>query len=97
VVPGRPRHVFTSRWAGSSTTPCGSASWSLPEPIYFFTGRYDYNSPFEEAERYYRALDASRGKHFIWFENAAHMIPYEAPDEYADALIHRVLKETREN
>ncbi len=23
------------------------------------------------------------------------MIPYEAPDEYADALIHRVLKETR--
>ena len=63
-------------------------------PVYFFTGRHDYNSPFEEVERYYEALDAPQGKHFIWFENAAHMIPYEATDEYADALINRVLKET---
>jgi pimeloyl-ACP methyl ester carboxylesterase len=64
-------------------------------PVYFFTGRHDYNTPFELAERYYRTLDAPRGKHLIWFENAAHMLPYEVPDEYADALIHRVLKETR--
>jgi pimeloyl-ACP methyl ester carboxylesterase len=46
--------------------------------------------------RYYEALDAPRGKHLIWFENAAHMIPYEATDQYADALINRVLKETSE-
>jgi pimeloyl-ACP methyl ester carboxylesterase len=64
-------------------------------PVYFFAGRHDYNCPFEEAERYYRALDAPRGKHFIWFENAAHMIPYEVPGEYARALIDRVLAETR--
>jgi len=64
-------------------------------PVYFFAGRHDYNCPSEEAERYYRALDAPRGKHFIWFESAAHMIPYEASDEYAAALIHRVLAATR--
>lgn len=64
-------------------------------PVYFFCGRYDYNTPSTVAERYYRALEAPRGKHFIWFEDAAHMLPYEVPDQYADALINRVLKETR--
>jgi hypothetical protein len=42
-----------------------------------------------------RFFDTELIQHFIWFENAAHMIPSEAPDEYADAHIHRVLKETR--
>jgi pimeloyl-ACP methyl ester carboxylesterase len=64
-------------------------------PAYFLCGRHDYNTPCELAERYYRALEAPRGKHFIWFEDAAHMLPYEVPDQYADALIDRVLKETR--
>ena len=82
-------------WRESRETNLFEQAPRITVPVYFFTGRHDYNSPFEEAERYYRALDAPRGKHFIWFENAAHMIPYEAPDEYADALIHRVLKETR--
>jgi len=82
-------------WRESLGTNLFEQAPRIEVPVYFFTGRYDYNSPFEEAERYYRALDAPRGKHFIWFENAAHMIPYEAPDEYADALIHRVLAETR--
>jgi pimeloyl-ACP methyl ester carboxylesterase len=65
-------------------------------PAYFFVGRHDYNSPSEETVRYFEALDAPRGKHLIWFENAAHMMPYEATDQYVDALINRVLKETSE-
>jgi pimeloyl-ACP methyl ester carboxylesterase len=84
-------------WRDSLRTNLLEQAPRIEVPVYFFTGRHDYNSPFEEAERYYRALDAPRGKHFIWFENAAHMIPYEASDEYAHALIHRVLKETRED
>jgi pimeloyl-ACP methyl ester carboxylesterase len=64
-------------------------------PVYFFAGRHDYNTPSELAERYYQALDAPRGKHFIWFEGAGHMLPYEVPDEYARALVDRVLEETR--
>jgi len=88
---------FSSRhmWRESLDTNLFEQAPRIEVPVYFFVGRYDYNSPFEETERYYRALDAPRGKHLIWFENAAHMIPYEVPHEYADALIHRVLEETR--
>jgi len=66
-------------------------------PVYFFTGRYDYNTPFELAERYYRQLEAPRGKQLIWFENSGHMIPYEEPEKYSDMLINKVLKETYES
>jgi len=55
-------------------------------PVYFFAGRYDYNTPSELVERYYRALDAPRGKTLIWFEHAGHMIPYESPSEFRAAL-----------
>jgi pimeloyl-ACP methyl ester carboxylesterase len=61
----------------------------------FFAGRHDYNTPSELAERYYQALDAPRGKHFLWFEDAGHMLPYEVPGEDARALVERVLAETR--
>ncbi len=81
-------------WRESLNTNLFQQAPRIDVPVYIFSGRYDYNSPFEEAQRYYQALDAPQGKHFIWFENAAHMLPYEVPDEYADALINRVLKET---
>lgn len=64
-------------------------------PVYFFVGRYDYNTPFELAERYYERLEAPRGKQLIWFENSAHMIPFEEPEKYCDMLI-KVLRETRD-
>ena len=48
-------------------------------------------------ERYFEELDAPKGKHIIWFDNAGHMIPFEEPIEYSKALIHRVLKETYES
>jgi pimeloyl-ACP methyl ester carboxylesterase len=63
-------------------------------PVYFFVGKYDYNTPFELAVRYYEQLDAPRGKQLIWFENSAHMVPYEEPDRYCDILVNKVLKET---
>jgi len=63
-------------------------------PAYFFVGRYDYNTPTALVGRYYEQLEAPQGKHLIWFENCSHMIPYECPQEYADVLVNRVLKET---
>ena len=66
----------------------------LDIPVYFFNGRYDYNTPFELVERYYQMLDAPKGKHLIWFEESGHMIPFEEPEKYADMLINKVLKET---
>jgi len=62
-------------------------------PVYFFAGRYDYNTPSELTERYFQQLDAPRGKHLVWFENSGHMVPYEEPEKYCDEL-QRVLAET---
>lgn len=63
-------------------------------PVYFFLGRYDFNTPIEISIRYYEQLDAPKGKQIVWFENCAHMIPFEAPEKYARILIKKVLAET---
>ena len=44
-------------WRESTRTNLFEQVPRIEVPVYFFTGRHDYNSPFEEADRYYRALD----------------------------------------
>jgi len=63
-------------------------------PVYFFTGRHDYNTPFELAEQYYLVLDAPRGKRMIWFDESGHSPCYEETDKFVDMLVNVVLKET---
>ncbi len=63
-------------------------------PVYFFLGRYDYNTPFELGVEYYKKLESPKGKEIIWFEYSAHMIPLEEPAKFHDMLVNRVLKET---
>jgi pimeloyl-ACP methyl ester carboxylesterase len=66
---------------------------TIDVPVYFFVGRFDYNTPFELVERYYGQIDAPRGKHLVWFENSGHMIPYEEADHFRAGLL-QVLQET---
>ena len=66
---------------------------SLDVPVYFFTGRHDYNTPFELVEEYVALLDAPH-KEIVWFEESAHMACFEEPDRFQDELIDRVLAET---
>lgn len=88
---------FTAKhmWGGVEQTNLFEQVPRVEIPVYFFAGRYDYNTPFELAERYYEQLEAPRGKHIVWFENSGHMIPYESPEEYSKELI-KVLEETYE-
>lgn len=65
----------------------------LQVPVYFFTGRHDYNVPFALTEEYYSRLRAPR-KTLIWFERSAHMPNFEEPEKFNDLMIHRVLQET---
>lgn len=64
----------------------------LDVPIYFFQGRYDYNTPGDVVERYYEMLDAPQ-KTLIWFEQAAHFPQWEEPEKFADELL-KILQET---
>lgn len=55
-------------------------------PVYFFTGRYDYQAPFELLERYFKELKAPY-KEIVWFENSGHMPNLEEPEVYQKMII----------
>ena len=63
----------------------------LEVPVYFITGRHDYNTPFELVEDYVKVLEAPH-KEIIWFENSAHWIPFEEPEKVNDVLMNKVRK-----
>ena len=56
-------------------------------PIAFFQGRHDVGTNPEVVARYAAALDAPRGKSFVWFEDSAHMPHYEEPEAFREALL----------
>ncbi len=58
----------------------------LKVPVYFFEGRYDYQVPFELAEKFYEKLKAPKKK-LIWFEKSGHCPNFEEPEKFQDALI----------
>lgn len=62
-------------------------------PVYFFTGRYDYQTPFELMERYFKIIKAPY-KEIIWFENSGHFPNLDEPELYQEILINKILKHT---
>jgi pimeloyl-ACP methyl ester carboxylesterase len=56
-------------------------------PAYFLAGRYDYNTPAELVWEYYQALVAPKGKQFVWFEDSAHDIFFDQPQELVKELV----------
>ena len=62
-------------------------------PIYFFIGKYDYNTPFELSEDFFKKVSAPIKK-YIWFENSAHMPNFEENQKYTELLITKILPET---
>jgi pimeloyl-ACP methyl ester carboxylesterase len=66
---------------------------SLPKincPVFFFTGRRDYQTSFEITESYYNRLDAPL-KDLFWFEHSAHAIPTTEPALLQETIINKVL------
>ena len=63
-------------------------------PVYFFTGKYDYTTPFQLIEQYYQEIQAPL-KQLIWFEQSAHFPFYEEPEKLTKEMFHTVLNETR--
>jgi pimeloyl-ACP methyl ester carboxylesterase len=55
-------------------------------PVYFLQGRYDYVCPGELVEEYYNSLEAPV-KSLTWFENSAHNVYYDEPDEFNQEMI----------
>ena len=66
----------------------------LEVPVFLFTGRHDWNTPYVLAEKWAQTLKAPSVE-LVWFEDAGHMIPLESPAEFQRALIDKVLPRTR--
>ena len=58
---------------------------SVEVPVYFFTGKYDYTTPYELIEHYYIKIHAPFKK-MIWFEESAHFPFYEEPTKFAERM-----------
>lgn len=63
-------------------------------PVYFFEGRHDTVLSSVIAEKYFRQLNAPRGKHLIWFEQSNHWPQFEEPEKYR-AMLRLVRQQTK--
>ncbi|MDJ0629620.1 MAG: alpha/beta hydrolase [Rhodobacter sp.] len=59
---------------------------SVDIPVHFVTGAEDRNTPAELAFEYYEFLEAP-AKSFTRIDDAAHMVLYDQPDAWAEALV----------
>lgn len=66
----------------------------LEIPVYFIAGKHDYNTPTELVREYYERLEAPKGKHFILFDNAAHMPEFEDTALFYQIMVDSVLAQT---
>lgn len=62
-------------------------------PVYFFTGRHDYTTPFSLIETYYEKLGAPH-KRLVWFEQSAHFPFFEEPKRFTEEML-KVLQEMK--
>ncbi|HEY9900653.1 MAG TPA: alpha/beta hydrolase [Pantanalinema sp.] len=66
---------------------------SVPElkmPVFFVSGRHDWNIPLSHVESYFQALHAPR-KELVVFENSAHVPHYEEADKFVQFMREKVL------
>jgi pimeloyl-ACP methyl ester carboxylesterase len=61
----------------------------LSIPVIMFLGRHDYTTPAAQTEAWLAKLEAPY-KRGVWFENAAHLIPFEEPGRMLVSLLEYV-------
>lgn len=67
-----------------------SAIPRLEVSVFFFVGRKDWNTPPVLVEEWAARLAAPHVE-LVWFEDAGHLLPLEAPDEFQSRLIEKLL------
>lgn len=61
----------------------------FPVPVVMFLGRHDYTTPSAPTAAWLEQVKAPY-KRAVWFENAAHMIPWEEPGQTLVSLLEHV-------
>ena len=63
---------------------------TIPIPVVFITGKYDYFTPPELTEKYYQILEAPAGKELIRFEQSGHHPELEQPQKFKRILNNKL-------
>ncbi|TKI95207.1 alpha/beta hydrolase, partial [Bacillus wiedmannii] len=72
-------------WEEMLTIDFFSSISSLSIPVYFCSGRYDYQTPYALVQEYCDVIEAPIKK-MIWFPNSAHSPDLEEPELFANSL-----------
>ena len=63
-----------------------NAMFNFDIPVFYFTGKHDYTTPFSLVEQYYNQVNAPH-KQMFWFENSSHFPFFEEPEAFAAAML----------
>lgn len=72
-------------WPHVESVDLPSQANEFKVPVFFLTGRHDYNTPWELSLKYFKNLKAPK-KQYVWFEKSAHAPNYEEPEKFGDVL-----------
>jgi pimeloyl-ACP methyl ester carboxylesterase len=61
----------------------------LDLPVFFFTGRHDWNTPFPLVEEWAARLEAPHVE-IVWFEDEGHFVPIENPEEFQRRMVEKL-------
>lgn len=59
----------------------------LMVPVYFFSGRNDYNTPLQMVDEYMKKLDAPKGKELVIFEKSSHAPFMGEPERFNREMV----------
>jgi pimeloyl-ACP methyl ester carboxylesterase len=89
--------MFSQRtlWTEISQLNLEKSVPDLKMPVFFFLGRHDHQVAAETSAAYFEKLVAP-SKQLVWFEESAHMPPFEEPDRFNDMMVKLVAPVARE-
>lgn len=76
-------------WAEVSRLNLETAAPELKVPVFFFIGRHDHQVAAETSAAYFDKLIAP-SKKLVWFEDSAHMPPFEEADKFNAMMVEWV-------
>lgn len=84
----RPPYAFTNEFLNNNLPEQIGSSFEVP--IFFFTGRHDWQTPVSLSDQWFEKIDAPY-KELLHFENSSHIVINEEPGKFLVALVEKVL------
>jgi pimeloyl-ACP methyl ester carboxylesterase len=89
--------MFSQRtlWAEISQLNLETSVPELKMPVFFLIGRHDHQVAAKTSAAYFEKLVAPT-KRLVWFEDSAHMPPFEEPEKFNSMMAELVAPFARE-